>query len=93
MEALADSPVPPRKRDLKADMKRPAASAAKSPMKATKKPKPLNRPASQGLAGKAWCLMFYNEKKNWAVAVREKGGGKQVVAVSKFGKKRKLGCS
>ena len=89
LQALADSPVPPRKRDLKLNMKRPAASAAKSPKKATKKPKPLKRPASAGLPGKAWYLMPYNEKKNWAVAVREKGQGKQVVAVSKFGDKKK----
>ena len=33
--------------------------------------------------------MPYNEKKKWAVAVREKGGH-QLLAVSKFGNREKI---
>lgn len=85
LEGLGESPVPPRKKDLKSQMRRPAA--ATSPKKATKKPASLKKPVRQGLPGQAWFLMPYNEKKNWSVAVRERGG-KQVVAVSKFGNRK-----
>ena len=86
--ALGESPVPPRKRDLKAKMKKTVS--AKSPMKKPagmlKKPAAvLKKPAAR--PGQAWFLMPYNEKKKWAVAVREKGGH-QLLVVSKFGNKK-----
>ena len=50
----------------------------------------LKKPAAR--PGQAWFLMPYNEKKKWAVAVREKGGH-QLLAVSKFGNREKnYGC-
>lgn len=88
--ALGESPVPPRKRDLKAKIKK--AVSAKSPMKKPagmlqKQAAVLKKPAAR--PGQAWFLMPYNEKKKWAVAVREKGGH-QLLAVSKFGNREKI---
>ena len=92
--ALGESPVPPRKRDLKAKMKETvsAKSPVKKPAAMLKKPAAvLKRPAGVlkkcAMPGQAWFLMPYNEKKKWAVAVREKGGN-QILAVSKFGNRK-----
>ena len=71
-------------------MKRPAAGKPPAGKPSAGKPpaaKVLKRPSSQA-QGLKWILMPYNEKKNWSVAVREKGG-KQVVAVTKFHDKQK----
>ena len=84
LDALGESPVPPRKKDLKAKMKN-KPSPQKKPAAVLKKPAGVLKPPK---SGQSWFLAPYNEKKNWSVAVREKGG-KQVVAVTKFHDKQK----
>ena len=92
LEAVNESPVPPRKKDVREIMKRPAKQVLRKPAAAAAAKKPAKKePAKKAAAGETakWFLMPYNEKKNWSVAVREKGpGGKQVVAVSKYGNRK-----
>ena len=89
LDALGESPVPPRKKDLKAKMKnkpspeKKPAGVLKKPAGALKKPAGVLKPAQ----GQSWFLMPYNEKKNWSAAVRVRGG-RQVLAVSKFGNRK-----
>ena len=67
-------------------MKRLAKQVLRKPADAAAK-----KPAKKEAAGETakWFLMPCNEKKHWSAAVRERRpGGKQVVAVSKYGNRK-----